>query len=164
MGDLGECAHVGDAEIGVGDDFGVDEPGGGADHGSHGVKVGDVNEVDLDTELGRQQGVEQALGAHVDDVGHDGVVAGVEEGEEGGVQGRHVGAEHGRRLAVIVRCQFRLESELVGTGLAGVDEQVRVVVEAFGGILGQQVGVGHHDGGADRSSRGVGAVPAVHRP
>ena len=73
-------------------------------------------------ELGRQQRVEESPDAHVDDVGDDGVVAGVEEGEERGVQGGHAGAEDRGCLAVVDCGQLRLQAELVGAGLAGVDE------------------------------------------
>ena len=93
VGDLGERGDVGDTEVGVRDDLGVDESGVGAYGGAHGFQVGDVDEVDIDAELGRQQRLEKPPGAHVDDVGDDRMVTGVEDREERGVQGGHPSAK-----------------------------------------------------------------------
>lgn len=74
------------------------------------------------------------------------VVAGVQQGEERGVQRGRAGAEHGGGLAVVEVGECGLQAELVGSGLAGVDEQVRVVLVQCGGVFGQKVGVRHHNG------------------
>ena len=86
--------------------------------------------------LDGRQGREQAEGAHVDDVRDDRVVAGVEGREERRVQRGHAGGEHCGGLTVVEAGEFVLQTELVGPGLAGVDEQVRVTVVQGGGILG----------------------------
>jgi hypothetical protein len=55
------------------------------------------------------------------------------------VQGGHAGGEHRGVLAVLQARQLVLQPELVGAGLAGVDEQVGVVVVQRGRVVGQQV-------------------------
>ena len=108
--------------------------------------------------------VEESGDAHVDDVGHDGVVAGVEDGEERGVQGGHAGAEHGGGFAVVELGELLLQAALVGAVLARVDEALVAGVVDVAGVLGQPVGVGHHDGGADGAGGLVGVVAAVDGP
>jgi hypothetical protein len=159
------CASaVGDAQVGVGDDLGVDELRGGSYGGADGVEVGDVDEVDLDAELLGEDVGEEAGHARVDDAGHDDVVTGVEDGEERRVQGRHAGAEHCCCLAVVELGELLLQATLVGAVLTRVHEALVAGVVDLPGILRQAVGVGHHDGSADGAGGLVGAVPAVHRP
>lgn len=51
--DLGQCGDLGYAEIRIGDGRGVNQPGVGAHDRPYGVEVGDVDEINLDTEFGR---------------------------------------------------------------------------------------------------------------
>lgn len=164
VGDAGQGGDVGDTEVGVGDDLGVHEPGVGAYGGAHGVEVGDVDEVDLDAELLREHVGEQSSDAHVDDAGDDGVVAGVEDGEGRGVQRGHAGREHRGGLAVVQPGQLLLQATLVGAVLTRVHQAPVAGVVDVAGVLGQPVGVRHHDGGADGAGGLVGVVAPVDRP
>jgi hypothetical protein len=86
----------------------VDQPGVRAHGGADRVEVGDVDEVDLDGKLGRQQARKQPVGAHVYNVRDDRVVTRVEDREERGVQSRHAGREHRGSLAVVQARQLVL--------------------------------------------------------
>jgi hypothetical protein len=142
----------------------VHQPGVRSRGGAYGFEVGDVDEVDLDAELLGKHVAEQSCDAHVDDVRHDRVVAGVEDGEERGVQGGHSGPEDGSCLTVVEPGQLLLQAALVRAVLAGVDEALVVGGVDVGGVFREAVGVRHHDGGADGAERLVGVVPAVDCP
>ena len=153
--DPGEGRDVADAGRRVGDHLGVHELRVRPQRGPHGVRVAGVDEGGVHVVAGREDVGEQPPDRLVGDVGDDGVLAGAQQREEDGVQCSDAGGEHDRVLGLLERGQLALQRELVGAGVAGVERDVVARPAQPRRVVGQGVGVGHHQRRADRPGSDV---------
>ena len=153
VGDRRHRRDIERVELGVADGLGVERLGGRLDRPAEVLRIGGVDEVDLQAETG--QGVdEEVVGAAVEAVGTDQVVAGAgdvedREGDGGGARGE------GQRPDAALEGGHPL---LEDVGRRVHDPRVDVAgplqAEELGGVLGVVKDVGR--GLVDRHGTGVG--------
>jgi hypothetical protein len=153
MGDLGQRRYVRHPQGRVGDALGENGPGPRRDGRLDRVEVRDVDQGRRDACLGRQEVVQQGIGAAVDRVRRNQVVTGIAQLEQGAGNGRHSAGRAVRSLGAFQR------RELPGEVVDGRVEvpAVQVAAAPVGAALavehlGQDVGVhcGEGRAGLDR--------------
>jgi hypothetical protein len=134
-GHLREAGQVGDGHGRVGDGLGVHRPGARPHRGAGGVRVGGVDEGDVDPEPGRHVGQQRERPAVEVPLGEQ-VVAGAGQRQQRGGDGAHAGGGGqalGRALQV---GDGRLQHRGGGVLVAGVDEALARLPESVGVVLG----------------------------
>jgi hypothetical protein len=150
----GDGGQVHQVHARVGGRLDPDGARGGAHCGAHRRFVAQIHVFDLDAAL-RQQG-EQAVGAAVQIVMDDEVLAGLEQHQQGGFGG-HAGAEDESGGAVLQRGEAGFQGFARGVAAPRIVVGARTA-DALEGERGGLVDRRHH-----RAERRVGRLSGVHR-
>ena len=156
---LGDRGDVGELEGGIGGRLGEEQPGVVAQRGAHRIRIGGVDEAELDAEAVQHPGGEP-MRAAVDDVRDHRVLARVQERHHHRGGGRHAGAEAGAAGPAFQGADALLQRDHGGISGARVRVSLRHVV--FHRLL--DVGGRLVDRSQDGSGHRIGRDSGMHFP
>ena len=161
VGNLGDGVDVGDVGVGVAEGLEVDEGGVVLDGRLDLVEVVGVDEGGRDAVL-RERVLEQVVGAAIDGLLGDHMIAGLGERLDGVGDGGGAGGDSETGHATLERGDAVLEDALRGVGQAAVDVAGIGEAEAVGGVLGvtEDVARGLVDGHGTGVGGGIGRLLA----
>ena len=161
VGDVRDGVNVADAGGGVARCLHMDELGVGAHGGADGLRIRGVQQRHFHAVLLGQILPEQQVRGAVADLGHDGMVAGVERGGEHGGQRGHTAGEHRAVLGTGQGAQPVLQDHLVRIAVALIDVAVDAAPIHRRSVGGDAVVGGHVDRLVDRAEGVVFSRAAV---
>ena len=111
VSNIGKSRNVGDTQRGIRQALGIDQPGAVGDRGTHRRVIGDIDERCCDTAFQRQEIMQQRVGAAVQRVGRDDVIARIARlKNDGGNRGHTTGAAV-CRFGALQRREFLAQHE-----------------------------------------------------